>query len=131
MTPFVRYGDEQHLEEALDRVFRLGRPGELPRRLCPVLTGLREETRDIEGVDRPQYTLVLEFRAELKEEQWSGKIDKFQSFFGPGVLAKLVMRDTGADVELICDGSGDGRGDSERKDVLPPLLPGLSPRKQE
>lgn len=99
--------------------------------MAPVLTGLREETRMIEGVDGAQYTLVLEFDAELKEAQWTSKIPKFQSFFGPGIIARLVMRDTGADVELICDGTGAGKTGIERKDVLPPLLPGLAPRKQE
>jgi len=130
-TTRFRYGDEQHLDEALGRIFRFGRLGEIPRRLAPVLTGLREETRTLEGVEGPQYTLILEFDAEIKEEQWSSKIPKFQSFFGPGIVAKLIMRDNGADIELICDGTGSGKTGIERKDVLPPLLPGLAPRKQD
>ena len=32
-----RYGDEQHLDEALNRVFMLGRPKGLPRRCCTML----------------------------------------------------------------------------------------------
>ena len=35
----LRYGDEQHLEEALDRIFRFGRSGGIARKLSPVLSG--------------------------------------------------------------------------------------------
>lgn len=41
-----RYGDEQHLDEALNRIFQLGRPTGIPRKLCPVLAGVREEVVD-------------------------------------------------------------------------------------
>jgi hypothetical protein len=34
------------------------------------------------------------------------------------------------EVALISDGSGAGRGGGEKKDVLPPLAPGLKPRQQ-
>lgn len=34
-----RYGDEQHLEEALNRIFKPNRPGGVARKLIPVLTG--------------------------------------------------------------------------------------------
>lgn len=34
------------------------------------------------------------------------------------------------DVALVCDGSGAGRGGGEKKDVLPPLMPGLPARQQ-
>ena len=34
-----RYGDEQHLDEALDRIFRFGRSGGIARKLAPVLKG--------------------------------------------------------------------------------------------
>lgn len=36
----------------------------------------------------------------------------------------------GMDVALVCDGSGAGRGGGEKKDVLPPLMPGMKPRQQ-
>lgn len=36
----------------------------------------------------------------------------------------------GMDVALVCDGSGAGRGGGEKKDVLPPLMPGLPARQQ-
>jgi hypothetical protein len=36
----------------------------------------------------------------------------------------------GMDVWLITDGSGEGRGGGEKKDVLPPLMPGLPARNQ-
>lgn len=131
-TTRFRYGDEQHLEEALERIFRFGRAGGLAKSLAPVLTGLREETRELEDTDGgPFYTLVLEFEAEITEEQWKERIEKFQSFFGPGIKARLEMKDTGTDIALISDGTGAGKSDVEKKDVLPPLMPGLAPRKQD
>jgi hypothetical protein len=66
------------LEEALDRIFRIGKQGGLPRRLVPVLKGLREVVED------GAYTLVLEFEAKLTPEQWEERQPKIQSFFGPG-----------------------------------------------
>ncbi len=43
-----RYGDEQHLDDSLTRIFQFGRGGAsaVPRRLCPRLVGLREEVVD-------------------------------------------------------------------------------------
>jgi hypothetical protein len=121
-----RYGDEQHLEEALQRVFALGRQGGLPRRLCPRLVGLREE------LDGGAYSLVLEFESPNKDQmgldQWATRVYKFQSFFGPGIVAKLADTPRGADVALVADGSGAGRGGGERREVLPPLMPGLPAR---
>jgi hypothetical protein len=35
------------------------------------------------------------------------------------------------DVMLASDGSGQGRGGSEQKDVLPPLVPGMKARQQQ
>jgi len=42
-----RYGDEQHLDEALNRIWAFGRAGNPPRKLCPKLVGLREEVVDV------------------------------------------------------------------------------------
>jgi hypothetical protein len=80
-----RYGDEQHLEEALARVFFIGRPTGLPKRQCPRLKGLREEAVD------GRYALVLEFqnRNKMSEEQWKERESKFASFFGPGISAEV------------------------------------------
>jgi hypothetical protein len=50
---------------------------------------------------------------------------------GAGIKAEIKMTDKGADVALICDGSGAGRSGKEKKDVLPPLMPGLPARQQE
>ncbi|KAI7844463.1 hypothetical protein COHA_001966 [Chlorella ohadii] len=122
-----RYGDEQHLDEALTRIFRFGQAGGIPRRLCPILTGLREEVVD------GQYALVLEFttkKEQMTQEMWDQRLDKIQTFFGPGIVAKLKETEQGMDVSLICDGSGAGRGGGEKKDVLPPLMPGMKPRQQ-
>lgn len=122
-----RYGDEQHLDEALSRIFMFGRSGGLPRRLCPILTGLREEVRG------GKYTLVLEFLTKkdtMTDEMWETRKDKIQSFFGPGITVELAGTETGEDVALVVDGSGEGRGGGEKKDVLPPLMPGLPARQQ-
>jgi hypothetical protein len=73
-----RYGDEQHLEEALDKIFRFGRQSGVPRKMAPKLTGLREEAE--EG----RYTLVLEFESKLEFSQWEERLAKIESFFGPG-----------------------------------------------
>lgn len=56
--------------------------------------------------------------------------EKIQTFFGPGIIAQLTPTEQGEDVALVCDGSGAGRGGGEKKDVLPPLMPGMKPRQQ-
>lgn len=120
-----RYGDEQHLEEALDRIFKPGRPGGVARKLLPVLKGVREEV-----YDGDRYTLVLEFESSLEDDKWEAFQPKIQSFFGPGIEARLTKTEKGQDVALVCDGSGAGRGGGPKKDVLPPLMPGLKARQQ-
>ena len=72
------YGDEQHLEEALDKIWRFGKAGAPPRKMCPTLVGVREEVAD------GAFTLVLEFESKLDMAKWVEKQPKFQSFFGPG-----------------------------------------------
>lgn len=122
-----RYGDEQHLDEALSRIFRFGQAGGLARRLCPILVGLREEMKD------GQYTLVLDFDTKkdlMSDEEWETRQEKIQAFFGPGIVAELRPTEKGEEVWLITDGSGQGKGGSEKKDVLPPLMPGMKPRQQ-
>ena len=83
--PACRYGDEQHLDEALKRVFLIGRPKGLSKRQCPRLKGLREELVD------GNYALALEFESKNKmtAEQWTEREDKFGTFFGPGITAKV------------------------------------------
>ncbi|KAG2482561.1 hypothetical protein HYH03_018520 [Edaphochlamys debaryana] len=121
-----RYGDEQHLEEALERIFKPNRPGGVAKKNLPKLTGLREEVTD------GAYTLVLEFANALTMETWGVFTPKIQSFFGPGIVATVTKTsDKSVDVALVCDGSGAGRSGKEKKDVLPPLLPGLKARSQE
>lgn len=125
-----RYGDEQHLEEALARVWQFGRPGGIPRRLCPTLVGVREE---LTGPERA-YTLVLEFasKPELTPEMWEDRLPKIESFFGPGIKASLkAIPGKGMDVALAVDGSGAGRGGPAQKDVLMPLVPGAPARRQD
>lgn len=50
-----RYGDEQHLEEALDRIFKPTRPGGVARKFLPTLIG--------EGAG-PVYTCLVVSSAE-------------------------------------------------------------------
>ncbi|XP_020268580.1 uncharacterized protein LOC109843985 isoform X2 [Asparagus officinalis] len=40
-----RYGDEQHLDEALKRIFQYGQGGGIPRRSAPILQMIREEAK--------------------------------------------------------------------------------------
>ena len=96
----------------------------ISRKQSPVLVGVREEAPG------GAYTLVLEFTAALEESQWAERQSKFQSFFGPGIMATITKTARGADVALTSDGSGAGRGGAEKKDVLPPLMPGLKARQQ-
>ncbi|EFJ07956.1 hypothetical protein SELMODRAFT_132544 [Selaginella moellendorffii] len=80
-----RYGDEQHLEEALKRIFRYGQGGGIQARNGPVLQSIREEVSD-----QGKYTLVLVFKAKaLQLEDFLTRQAKFTSFFGPGVTANI------------------------------------------
>lgn len=148
-----RYGDEQHLDEALDKIFKVGRPGGLTRRLCPRLTGLREEMAPPAKGAAPAYALVLEFEGLLDPQGWEERREKVQAFFGPGVVARIAVGEPApptpgvraskdervgmrrAEVYLVVDGTGagrtgDGSGDS-RPDALPPLMPGFKARQGE
>jgi hypothetical protein len=94
-----RYGDEQHLDEALKRIFRYGQGGGISRRDAPVLTAVREE------VVNGSYTLTLIFSSKLSKEQWQEKQAKFTSFFGPGITADIVEGGNDIfEVKLIADG---------------------------
>eukprot|EP00884_Botryococcus_braunii_P011606 jgi/Botrbrau1/20446/Bobra.145_2s0010.1 len=119
-----RYGDEQHLDEALDRIFKFGRATGIPRRLTPKLVAVREEVR--EGA----YTLILDFDTskDMTLEMWTDRKDTIQTFFGPGIKAEIDPREGGVEVALLCDGSGAGRGEAQQQEVLPPLMPGLPAR---
>ena len=59
-----RYGDEQHLDEALARIFRINKSGGIRRTQSPVLVRLREE------VVNDKYALVLGFASALAFEEW-------------------------------------------------------------
>ncbi|KAK7381107.1 hypothetical protein VNO78_33631 [Psophocarpus tetragonolobus] len=80
-----RYGDEQHLDEALKRIFQYGQGGGIPRRSAPVLQLIREEvTQD------GKYCLVLVFEAKaLQLSDFEQRQAKFASFFGPGITAEI------------------------------------------
>nr|ABK22874.1 unknown [Picea sitchensis] len=79
-----RYGDEQHLDEALKRIFRYGQV-------------------TAEG----KYSLVLVFEAKaLQLTDFEQRRAKFASFFGPGVTAEVVKGgDNLYEVRLISDGT--------------------------
>ncbi|XP_051141446.1 uncharacterized protein LOC127258589 [Andrographis paniculata] len=81
-----RYGDEQHLDEALKRIFQYGQGGGIPRRSAPVLQMIREEVTE-DG----RYCLVLVFDAKFLElSDFQQRQAKFASFFGPGITAEIV-----------------------------------------
>lgn len=81
-----RYGDEQHLEEALKRIFQYGLGGGIPRRSAPILQMIREEVTE-DG----RYCLVLVFEAKALElSDFQQRQAKFTSFFGPGITSEIV-----------------------------------------
>ncbi|KAK3123260.1 hypothetical protein QOZ80_8AG0627490 [Eleusine coracana subsp. coracana] len=80
-----RYGDEQHLDEALQRIFQYGLGSGIPRRSAPILQKIREEVTE-DG----KYSLVLEFEAKTLElSDFEKRQAKFTSFFGPGIKAEI------------------------------------------
>jgi hypothetical protein len=74
-----RYGQEVHLDEALEK---LGlSPTDEER---PVLIGIQET--EIEGA----YSLILEFESPLMPiEKWRAKQEKMERYFGPGIRAEI------------------------------------------
>ncbi|KAJ7533065.1 hypothetical protein O6H91_13G031500 [Diphasiastrum complanatum] len=96
-----RYGDEQHLEEALKRIFRYGQAGGIQRRNAPTLQSIREEVNQ-----HGKYALVLVFEAKaLKLKDFEERQAKFTSFFGPGVTAEIAAREENIyEVWLVADG---------------------------
>jgi hypothetical protein len=123
-----RYGDEQHLEEALAIIFRYNRPGGLRKNQAPTLSAVSEQV--IVG----RYALVLKFESpKMTLEEWTNRREKIQGFFGPGVTCGISEISEGVvEVELVSDGSdasGPGSGAAmDDMEVLPPLMPGLPPR---
>ncbi|XP_057779578.1 uncharacterized protein LOC130998164, partial [Salvia miltiorrhiza] len=80
-----RYGDEQHLDEALKRIFQYSQGGGIPRRSAPILQNIREEVTE-DG----RYSLVLIFEAKALElSDFEKRKAKFASFFGPGITAEI------------------------------------------
>ncbi|KAF8407851.1 hypothetical protein HHK36_006988 [Tetracentron sinense] len=80
-----RYGDEQHLEEALKRIFQYGQGGGISRRSAPILQMIREEV-----IEDGRYCLVLVFEAKsLQLSDFEKRQAKFASFFGPGITAEI------------------------------------------
>jgi len=120
-----RYGDEQHLEEALERIFLFGRraAGGIARRDSPELVALQER------VINSLYALVLVFESPRVDlAGWEGRRQKIETFFGPGITCEIYARAGDLyDVCLISKGKG-GTGVDSRPDVLPQLVPGAQPR---
>ncbi|XP_039066421.1 thylakoid membrane protein slr0575-like [Hibiscus syriacus] len=93
-----RYGDEQHLDEALKRIFQFGLGGGIPRRNAPVLQMIREEVTE-DG----KYCLVLVLEAKALElSDFEKRQAKFASFFGPGISAEVGKGENGEyEVRLV------------------------------
>nr|AQX44194.1 hypothetical protein [Apostasia odorata] len=84
-----RYGDEQHLDEALKRIFQYGQGSGISRRNGPTLQMIREQVTE-DG----KYSLVLVFEAEaLQLSDFEQRQAKFASFFGPGISAEIGKGD--------------------------------------
>merc|ERR1719159_2190085 len=96
---------------------------------------VREDTTRYRDGDEQHLDFVLEFKNKqgFNTTEWAKRLEKFQSFFGPGIEARMSPSKRGnyggMDIALIVDGSGQGRDGGEREGVLPPLLPGLAPRR--
>ncbi|KAG0594648.1 hypothetical protein M758_UG096100 [Ceratodon purpureus] len=90
-----RYGDEQHLEEALKRIFRYGQAGGITRRYAYNPFGKRYITFHpylhpwVRGQGRYCLTLIFEAK-NLQLSDFEDRQPKFQSFFGPGVVAEIA-----------------------------------------
>ncbi|KAJ8775423.1 hypothetical protein K2173_023188 [Erythroxylum novogranatense] len=93
-----RYGDEQHLDEALKRIFQYGLGGGIPRRSAPILQMIREEVTE-DG----KYCLVLVFEAKALElSDFQQRQAKFTSFFGPDITAEVAKgKDDLYEIRLI------------------------------
>ncbi|KAF6137248.1 hypothetical protein GIB67_036285 [Kingdonia uniflora] len=95
-----RYGDEQHLEEALKRIFQYGQGGGISRRSAPILEMIREEVTE-DG----KYSLVMVFKAkDLQLSDFEKRQAKIASFFGPGITAEIGMGESNKyEVRLISE----------------------------
>ncbi|KAK8959776.1 hypothetical protein KSP40_PGU007031 [Platanthera guangdongensis] len=80
-----RYGDEQHLDEALKIIFQYGLGGGISRRSGPILQMICEEVTE-DG----KYSLVLVFEAKaLQLSDFEQRQAKFASFFAPEITAEI------------------------------------------
>lgn len=122
-----RYGDEQHLEEAMNIIFKFNRPGGLQKRQRPKLVGVSEQM--VNG----RYAIVLTMESpKITKEEWDGFMGKFSKFFGPNVDAVALEKSEGvAEIILISNGGDDLGGPGDDMEVLPPLMPGLPARYQK
>ena len=122
-----RYGDEQHLEEAMNIIFKFNRPGGLQKRQRPKLVGVSEQM--VNG----RYAIVLTMESpKITKEEWDGFMGKFSKFFGPNVDAVALEKSEGvAEIILISNGGADLGGPGDDMEVLPPLMPGLPARYQK
>jgi len=87
-----RYGQEAHLDDALER---LGlSPTDEER---PILTAIKEI--EIDG----SYALVLQFNSPLISlSTWQEKLEKITKFFGPNINAKIIdNQDNLIDLALV------------------------------
>ena len=76
-----RYGQEAHLDEALERVGLS--PSDADR---PELIGIQET--QVEGA----YTFIMQFNSPfISLEQWQEKQEKIEKFFGPNVKANITQ----------------------------------------
>ena len=86
-----RYGQEAHLDEALQKIGL--RPTDEER---PVLVALRETQID----DR--YTLILEFESPLISfETWQTQREKIEKFFGPGITVEINNTTEESKIDLL------------------------------
>lgn len=56
--------------------------------------------------DGDRYTLVLEFESSLEDDKWEAFQPKIQSFFGPGIEARLTKTEKVGDSATWLPGLG-------------------------
>ncbi|XP_021320987.1 uncharacterized protein LOC8069886 isoform X2 [Sorghum bicolor] len=103
-----RYGDEQHLDEALQRIFQYGLGGGIPRRSAPILQKIREEVsslsvlfflgKSITWSKKTSGNPQKEFFQEMKEGRPLSKMKLFLCF--QICHAAMVKNSTKKDSEI-------------------------------
>jgi len=140
MTSYLYGGEEQHLEDALVAIFKVGKPKGLKKKRVPTCVGISEEVFKTND-NRERYATVLHFTSpRLRLENWLAAVPQIERYFGPNITAKIRptnlnklpkgLSEADVDVLLISE-SDEGQkqvSEEQEDDLLPPLMPGMPVR---